>query len=296
MQVTMNQIDTYTTTTKGNSVFDVFKTVAKKITTALTPARKSKFSNVSVVEAIEYIEWRTKYDQRRIIQHVNVLTALAQSPKLCSSLDIKEPTYTSKWLKDDQRNIQSRTRELLSRDYPKNNTASARVVDNNRFDVLLSKFTGYLELDPRTQALMSGKGVANAAVHRSLRKRLEDILAYDGDNVDMLSLQSNMNMLTPEQILASAQAQLVEEVQSYEERILNEMRSLIDTLAASTEEEQIIEVKVTPVAEPQVQTKLSKKMTIKELKLYAKAHKIHVPGRKTKHRDIFEYIKESQQA
>ena len=295
MQLVMNQVDTYTTTTKGNNLFDVLKTVVKKITTAFAPAKKSKFSNASVVEAIEYIEWRTKYDQRRIIQYVNVLTALAQSPKLCSSLDIKEPTYTSKWLKDDRHNIQSRTRELLSRDYPKNNTASVRVVDDNRFDILLSKFTGHLELDPRTQALISGKGVANAAVHRSLRKRLEDISTYNGDNADILSLQ--YNMLEAEKLRSTrSQEQAVEELQ--QEYILNEMSFILDAVEAAMKEVQN-EAKVTPVAEqptevepvtiksetkPDSIKKVIKdlnKLTIPKLKAFAKERGFKLSGRTT---------------
>lgn len=295
MQVTtINEIDTYTATTKGNNLFDVFKAVVKKITTALTPAKKPKFSNASVVEAIEYIEWRTKYDQRRIVQHVNVLTALVQSPKLCSSLDIKEPTYRSSWFNDDRLvgiyKLQSKTRELL--ESPKRHTVNPKPVD--RFEATLAKFTtGFYK--PRTQALMSGKGVTNAAVHRSSRKRLEDILAYSGDDADMLSLQNNMNMLTPERILASAQAQLVEEVQSCEERILNEMCFLIDTLATSIEEEQIIEVKVAPVTEPQVTEQPTEvepvdikkvikdlnKLTIPKLKAFAKERGFKLSGRTT---------------
>ena len=283
MQVTMNQIDTYTTTTKGNNLFDVLKTVVKKITTAFAPAKKSKFSNASVVEAIECIEWRTKYDQRRIIQHVNVLTALAQSPKLCSSLDIKEPTYTSKWL-DDQRNIQSRTRELLSRDYPKNNTASVRVVDDNRFDILLSKFTGHLELDPRTQALISGKGVANAAVHRSLHKRLEDISTYNGDNADMLSLQ--YNMLEAEKLRSTrSQEQAVEELQ--QEYILNEMSSILDAVEAAMKEAQTTEVEpviVKSETKPDSIKRVIKdlnKLTIPKLKAFAKERGFKLSGRTT---------------
>lgn len=305
MQVTTtNKLDTYTTTVKGNNLFDVIKAVVKKITTALTPTKKPKFSNTSVVEAIELLEWRTKYDQRRIVQHVNVLTALVQSSKICTALGIKEPTYRSSWFNDDRLvgiyKLQSKTRELL--ESPKRHTVNPKPVD--RFEATLAKFTtGFYK--PRTQALMSGKGVANATIQRSLRKRLEDTLAYDGDDTDTLSLQHNM--LEAEKLRsARSQEQAVEEVQ--QERILNEMSSILDAVEAAMKEAQN-EAKVTPVAEPEpqvteqpteveqaVQTKLSKKMTIKELKLYAKAHKIHVPGRKTKHRDIFEYIKEAQQA
>ena len=297
--------ETYSVTARGNNFFDVVSSVMKKITTALTPPKKAKakFSNESVAEAIECLEWRVKYDQRRIVTHIYTLAALVQSPKICIALGIEEPTYRSSWFNNNRLvGIQSKTRELL--ESPKRHTVNPKSID--RFELTLAKFTGFYS--SRTQALMSGAGVANAAIHRSLRKRLEDILAYNGDDADMLSLQHNMNVLAHEPILASAPAQLVEEVQSYEEHILNEMSSILDAVEASMKEAQNEVKAVTPVTEPQVttkqptkveqavQTKLSKKMTIKELKLYAKAHKIHVPGRKTKHRDIFEYIKEAQQA
>lgn len=329
MQLTMNQVETYATTAKTNSLFDVFKTVAKKIATALTPAKKVKWSNATVAEVIEYIEWRTRFDQQRIVNHVYILAALAQSQELCSALGIKEPTYKSKFF-----GINNRSNNRVYADYA-GHTASVEPVD--RFDLLLRKFTGYG--NPRVQALMSG-GIADAAVYRSLDKRLEDIVTYKGDDIEILSLQHNV---LAQQRLSSPRAQIVIssnagnvqtatlKPQSYEDVILSMMRQLIDGIESRLVVEQLVleaatpivtidviateiikeEEEVTSVTTPlevtdeqlievarpvQAKTRLSKKMTIKELKAYAKERNIQVPGRKTKHRDIYEFIKETQQS
>lgn len=77
--------------------------------------------------------------------------------------------------------------------------------------------------------------------------------------------------------------------------ILKEMNLIVETVqAALNATPEVAEItEVTPVTEELqvINTSLSKKMTIKELKAYAKAHKIHVPGRKTKHRDIYDHIR-----
>jgi hypothetical protein len=75
-----------------------------------------------------------------------------------------------------------------------------------------------------------------------------------------------------------------------EAQVLTEARQL------EPESQSIVKLVVLHDNEPLQVTKnkqkrFSKAMTIKELKAYAVEHSIHVPGRKTKHRDIFEHIK-----
>jgi hypothetical protein len=77
---------------------------------------------------------------------------------------------------------------------------------------------------------------------------------------------------------------------SIETQVLTEAHQL------EPESQSIVELVVVHDNESAQSTKnklkrFSKGMTIKELKTFAKAKGIKVPGRKTKHRDIFEHIK-----
>ncbi|MEG3877657.1 hypothetical protein QT972_09780 [Microcoleus sp. herbarium7] len=280
----MNQ-DTYGTAAKGNNLFDVIKVVAKKIATVFTP-KKVKFSYANASEAIEYIEWRTKYDQQRIVNHVYILTALVQSQKLCSALGIKEPTYKSKFF-----GINNRNNNRVYANYA-GYTVNMKPVD--RFDLLLRKFTGYE--NPRVQALMSGEEVV---AKKTVNKNLQIIVA-----VKPLSYEDAI-LEAMRQLIDGIESRLVvEQIEVRPQLAIEAATSIVTIDVIATEIEE-----VTPVATPQevtgeqptevvqpVQAKLSKKMTIKQLKAYAKERGISVPGRKTKHRDIFEHIKAQQQA
>ncbi len=290
----MNNATASIQSANGTKFFDGIKALMTKITSTFKPKEKEKpkFSNVTVTEAIEFVEWRTKYDQKRITNHVRVSTALVQFPELCTALGINTPpTYMSERLKSDRLHgryqfqdggykFQSRTRELLLRDYPERHTVTIETTDNS-FERRLVRWFG--NLNPETKLILDGK---KTKYQRWARKNARIMDLYLDRISEMLSTTKSQSLNGYEQQLLKV---LIEQ-----STIVRVPTAQIETVAPIAQEKAIEVVAGTlptkEVAPTPVQS-LSKRMTIKELKAYAKVRKIHVPGRITKHRDIYDHIK-----
>ncbi len=294
MQVT--NIETVSVQSTGIKFFDGVKALATKITNAFQPKKQPKFTNATVHEAIQFVEWRTKYDQFRIINAVQTATALQQFPELSKALNIVQPTYTSKKWREDRtivndslHKLRLRTRDLL---LASQNTKTIHIeVTNNNFERKLVKFFG--DLSQRAKDLISGAKVADKTfahkkmtdedqkAYRILNKKLEkklfySFMKYQGTDADMLSLSHNIKAhegLIHDYFISQIppEALEIEVTPVTEVSVAKQSTEVVPvTIKSESKTEDIKKV-----------TKDLNKMTIPKLKAFAKERGLKLSGRTT---------------
>jgi hypothetical protein len=293
MQVTMNN-ETTSTGVSGTKFFGAIKSFVNKITKLFNRPQKPKFTYTTMLEAIEFIEWRTKYDQYRILNAVYTNTALQQYPELCIALGVHYPTLGYKNTRLNWSKFQVRTRELLLKDCENNTKINIEFTDNG-FDRKLLKFFG--DLSPRAKDLISRTKTADKTfaykkmtsedkkAYRILQRQLEKkllvvALKYRGTDVDMLSLKHNLQAHD-----GLIQEDFENQISSVMTRVAEvpEVASVIDAPQGATEQFKV-ETTVKSVTKAEDIKKVVKdlnKMTIPKLKAFAKERGFKLSGRTT---------------
>lgn len=279
MQLTMNNDQGTVSAAKVNRFGDWIQSMTQKVTGLFKKPKKEtpKFTYATVTDAIKFIEWRTQYDQMRIIDAVETISAIKAYPELCAALGVK---------------------------YPGSHKVNANIViTDSSFERRLIKFFGFEGLDPQTKLLLLG-GETKA---QKQPRTIEFAEMFQRNIRQECSSTANSyatRLLQEFELVLNAIQVAIDEPQIEKPALLAlpAAEEVVDVVA------ETLPVEVAPIAKLQTteqppvnqvvaKTKsFSKKMTIKELKAYATEHGIHVPGRKTKHRDIFEHIKAQQSA
>lgn len=266
---------------KANSLVSWLSRTAKKISAVFATKKETLAVDKKLAEAIACIEWRTRYDQQRIVRYIYTASFQKENSELYTALDMSLPV--KHFWSDEKINIE---------------------ITDNSFERKLVRWFG--ELNPATKQLIDGKPTQN---QRWVKKNVRITELYlnrfpmHGTATSLSRYEQQMlNALIASATtvhISTAPALLLpgtvtDSVQSKEKIEAAAIEVVAETLhiekVASVTEIQATEHST--LVECSVDRRsLSKKMTIKELKAYAKTHKIHVPGRKTKHRDIYEHIK-----
>lgn len=128
----MNNDQATVSAAKVNRFGDWIQSMTQKVTGLFKKPKKEtpKFTYATVTDAIKFIEWRTQYDQMRIIDAVETISAIKAYPELCAALGVK---------------------------YPGSHKVNANIViTDSSFERRLIKFFGFEGLDPQTKLLLLG--------------------------------------------------------------------------------------------------------------------------------------------
>ncbi len=307
MQLTMNSNEA--SVSKVNCLVSWLSNAAKKISAVFVTKKETPAVNKELTEAIRAIEWRTRYDQQRIVNHVRTLTALMQSQKLCTALGVKEPTYISQRFKNDRMNrflLKSRTQELMLNEWGRDSygihTVNLTKTDNS-FERKLVRWFG--DLNPTTKLLLDGKSTRNQRwVKKNARITELYLNRLPMHNTSKSSLnryeQQMLNALIASATtvpIATAPALLlpgavIDSVQS------EEIEAVVETVAEVLPIEETVVLNTTPLTDAELaklrqamarKTSINK-LLLPDLKLYAKAHRIHIPGSAKRIRAIKEIV------
>lgn len=312
MQLTMNDDQATVSAAKVNRFGDWIHNVTQKVTSLFKKPKKEtpKFTYTTVTDAIKFIEWRTWYDQQRIVQYIYTVFFQKDNPELYKALNMSLPIkyITQETIADnrlfDWSSKSNRTREILIETGDWKNSMNVNVkltLADSSFERRLLKYFG--NLNPETQTILDGGETKAQKQPRTIEfeKMFQNNIRKGSQATDSYKAR----LLQEFTLVLSAIQVEIDETEIEQQFTLVALPAAEETVevVAETlpiEEATIAELQVTeqlPVDRVVVKTKsFSKKMTIKELKVYASEHGIHVPGRKTKHRDIFEHIKAQQRA
>jgi len=277
MQLTMNNDQATVSAAKVNRFGNWISAVTKKVTSLFKKTKKEtpKFTFSTVTEGISFIEWRTWYDQQRIVKTVETIAATKTYPELCKALGIHYQAL------------------------PK--VATKVVLTDNNFDRRMIKLFNFEGLNPQTQALLLGGETKAQKLPRTpefekmflqnISTRSQVVNNYEGWWLREFALELNA-------------IQVAIDVPEIEQPALLALPATEEVIEVSsvTESQKITEqhINVEPV-ETEIVTlseaeKLEKtikglrKLSLSDLKTFAKANDIHIRGKMTQITSIREKI------
>ena len=292
MQSTMNsEVSAFSSSNAAINLISWMRTTAKKITAVVFTAFKKEKpvteTDKQLLEAIRCVEWRTWYDQQRIIRYIYTRNFELHEPELYTALQMNSPIKNidgkkiRTWRTLHWPRFSLETRELLLTRGDWHNFSVNITTTDNSFERKLFRWFG--NKSPETRKLLDG---GKTKTQRFARRNDRIMDLYLDRIPQMLRSDKSLTLNGDGRQLLNA---LVAPA-----AIVHIPTAQIETVAPIAQEEAIEVVAETLPTEEVTPTPvqpLSKKMTIKELKAYAKVRRIHVPGRITKHRDIYDHIK-----
>lgn len=288
MQLTMNN-DQIPTVSVVNRFISWISAIAKRIASVFVKPEKekAKFTLSTVSDGIGYIEWRTWYDQQRILNTVSTVSAIKVYPELCVALGIQCPSS--------------------------HKVSANIVITDSSFDRRLIKFFGFEELNPRTQALLSGDETQTQKqfrttefekmFQRNIRKDSQATDSYETRllkelvlvlNVIQVAIDESKTEQQPALLALPAAEEVVDvvaetlPVEEVEQPI--EVEQPVKTIKKKAEKKTAKKSKI--FVKTEKKTKELAHCTIPEMKAFAKRKGFPVPGAITVKSDIQAYITE----
>lgn len=297
----MNNATAPVQSVKGIKFFDGVKSLMTKITSAFKPKKKPEFSNATALEAIQFVEWRTKYDYQRIVQYVYTASLQKENPDLYAVLKMNLPVKDISWRTIETAHrlnwpqLSNRTREILLDKFDwRNQRANVQIADSS-FERRLLQFFG--NLNPKTKTLLNG---GETKTQKELRTIASEKIFFN--NISKTSQASYETRLLQEFALVLNAMQVAaidepaEEVEQPALLALPAAKEVVvevvaETLPVKETTEQPIETVTLTEAEKLEKTiKGLKKLNLPDLKKFAKANNIQIKGRMTQITSIREKI------
>jgi len=273
MQLTMNN-DQVSVPAKTNRIFSWLSSAAQKVA-ALFTKKENPAIDKKVTEAIEFIEWRTWYDQQRITRYIYTESFRKNHLGLYQVLEMVLP-IKSPVCGDSVVNIQ---------------------ITDNSFERRLVRYFGNLR--PATKLLLDGKTTKAQRFARKSRRLMELYI----DKVSEMTANKSLNLNGYErQIVNELISQITVHIPTTTQLQFSKATDSVEPEEVAIEvllEAPVENTKPLTDTEPALPSVIANKksvneLTIKELKAYAKVRGIRIPGSVTKIRKMKEIVVAAQ--
>ena len=276
MRLTMNS--EVSVSNKANNLFSWLTKAAKTISAVFT--KKEQFAiDKNLSEAIACIEWRTCYDQKRIVRYIYTASFQKDNPELYRALNMSLPI---KHFWSDEVNIEITDNSFerrLVRFFGDLNPATKQLIDgkltkNQRWVKKNARITElYLNSSP-----MQGASTLNGYEQQMLNDLITTVATVCIPTAPVLLLPRTVTDLVQSEEIEAAAIEVVAETLPLEKTVvLKNTTPLTDTELAKLRQAVIGKTSIN-------------KLTIEYLKLYAKARRIRIPGSVTKIRAMKEIV------